>query len=94
MVLLTNTDRIKFSNTDDLRDIFRSRSVKDRCVGAAEYMRMPLMNVLPMSNYHEENLPTLEKDILALFYLLTMMQKANDYATRITKAKVPDDFSD
>ncbi|XP_056016514.1 reticulocyte-binding protein homolog 2a-like isoform X2 [Ostrea edulis] len=94
LVLFTNIDKIRISNTHSLRDIFRSQDVQDTCKNAADYMEMPIMNVLPMSNYHEEVLPTLEKDILALFYLLTMMQRANDYIIRITKDDVPDDFND
>ncbi|XP_056016850.1 interferon-induced protein 44-like [Ostrea edulis] len=94
LVLFTNIDKIRISNTNKLRDIFRSQGVKDTCNKAAEYMQIPLMNVLPMSNYHEENLPTLEKDILALFYLLTMMQRVRDYIKRITQDDVPDDFYD
>ncbi|XP_056016518.1 interferon-induced protein 44-like isoform X2 [Ostrea edulis] len=94
LVLFTNIDKVRISNTNDLMDIFRSQGVRDTCTKAAEYMQIPLMNVLPMSNYHEENLPTLEKDILALFYLLTMMQRANEYIIRITKDDVPDDFYD
>ncbi|XP_062613270.1 interferon-induced protein 44-like [Saccostrea cucullata] len=94
MVLFNKVDRLRISNTHNLRDIFRSQDVKDTCTKAAEYMQIPLTHVFPMANYHEENLPTLEKDILALFYLLTMMQRANDFILRLTKDDVPDDFYD
>ncbi|XP_061192162.1 interferon-induced protein 44-like [Saccostrea echinata] len=94
IVLFSKIDKLRISNKDDLRDVFRSQGVRDTCYKAAEYMQIPLMNVLPMSNYHEENLPTLEKDILALFYLLTMMQRANDFVSNCAKVNVPEEFYD
>ncbi|XP_061177166.1 interferon-induced protein 44-like [Saccostrea echinata] len=94
MVLFSKIDKLRISNTHSLRDIFRSQDVRDTCTKAAEYMQIPLTHVFPMSNYCEENIPTLEKDILALFYLLTMMQKANDFIHRLTKDDVPEDFYD
>ncbi|XP_062613260.1 interferon-induced protein 44-like [Saccostrea cucullata] len=93
-VLFNKVDKLRISNSNSLRDIFRSQNVRDTCTKAAEYMQIPLTNVFPMANYHEENLPTLEKDILALFYLLTMMQKANDFIKRLTKKDAPKDFYD
>ncbi|XP_062611518.1 interferon-induced protein 44-like [Saccostrea cucullata] len=76
MVLFNKVDLLGISNT---RDIFRSQVVRDMCIKAAENMQIPLTNVFPMSNYFNEIFPILEKDILALFYLLTMMQTANDF---------------
>ncbi|XP_062575816.1 interferon-induced protein 44-like [Saccostrea cucullata] len=94
VVLFNKIDKLRISNRDDLGDVFRSQSVRDACYKAAEYMQIPLMNVLPMSNYHEENLPTLVKNILALFYLLTMMQRANDFVANSARGNVPEDFYD
>ncbi|XP_061193568.1 interferon-induced protein 44-like [Saccostrea echinata] len=78
LAIVCKTDTLPIGEKNRLQDIFHSKSVEIKCRAVAEKLQIPLKNVLPMSNYFKEPLPTDEKDVLALNCLKEMTLRAAD----------------
>ncbi|XP_062582164.1 interferon-induced protein 44-like [Saccostrea cucullata] len=94
LVLMNKVDRLRASLSDDISQIFRSEEVYRKFKVVADFMQLPDMNVLPMSNYHDETNPDPKKDVLALSNLKMMMDRANDFLQRQDTSSAPEDFYD
>lgn len=94
VVLMNKVDRLRASLADDISDLFRSVEVKKKLDVVANFMNLPEMNVLPMSNYHDEIVPNTKKDILALTNLKTIMDYCNDFVHNACAKDAPSDFYD
>jgi hypothetical protein len=94
LVLMNKVDRLRASLSDDISELFQSVEVKKKFDTVANFMNLPDMNVLPMSNYHNEAVPNTNKDVLALHNLKTIMDYANDYVYNASANGTPSDFYD
>lgn len=92
VVLMNKVDRLRASLGDDISDLFRSVEVKKKFDVVANFMNLTDMNVLPMSNYHNERVPNTNKDILALTNLKTIMDYANDFVHNASDTAAPSGF--
>ncbi|XP_061177265.1 interferon-induced protein 44-like [Saccostrea echinata] len=92
LVLMNKVDRLRASLSEDISQVFRSEEVHRKFRAVADFMELPEMNVLPMSNYHKETSPDLKKDILALSNLKVIIDRGNDFIQRQQKNSTPDDF--
>lgn len=91
---MNKVDRLRASLNDDISELFRCDEVKRKLEVVANFMNLPELNVLPMSNYHKGTVPTTNKDILALTNLKTIIDRANDYVHRQCAEHTPSDFFD
>ncbi|XP_061177266.1 interferon-induced protein 44-like [Saccostrea echinata] len=92
LVLMNKVDRLRASLSDDISLLFKSNEVYNKLKVIADFMVLPEMNVLPMSNYHMETVPDPKKDVLALSNLKMIMDRANDFLQRQDKTNIPEDF--
>lgn len=92
VVLMNKVDRLRASLADDISELFKSVEVKKKLDVVASFTNLPDMNVLPMSNYHNEPVPNTRKDILALTNLKTIMDYANDFVHTACAKDAPSDF--
>jgi hypothetical protein len=92
VVLMNKVDRLRASLGADISKLFRSQEVKKKFDVVTKFTNLPDMNVLPMSNYHNEPVPNTNKDVLALTNLETIMDLANDYAHNASAKGAPSEF--
>lgn len=89
---MNKVDRLRASLADDISELFKSVEVKKKFHVVARFMNLPEMNVLLMSNYHNEPVPNTNKDILALTNLKRIVDCANDFVHNACAKDVPSDF--
>lgn len=94
IVLMNKVDRLRASLANDISELFRSEEVKKKFAAVANFMNLPDMNILPMSNYHSEPVPNRNKDILALTNLKIIMGSANDFVQGHGTSNAPSGFFD
>ncbi|XP_062593622.1 interferon-induced protein 44-like [Saccostrea cucullata] len=76
LILLTKIDRL---GIDDITQIFRDKRVKERCKAAANTLNLCDNDVYPQSSYSDEVVPCDYKDVVTLFNIKTIMERANDF---------------
>ncbi|XP_036413164.1 interferon-induced protein 44-like [Colossoma macropomum] len=63
----------------DLKQIYRSRKIKEKMQICSNILGPPMKCIFPVSNYHEENNMNDTKDVLILAALLQIVKFAKDY---------------
>lgn len=92
VVLMNKVDRLRASLADDVSNLFRRVEVKKKLNAVANFMNLLEMDVLPMSNYHNEPVPNTKKNVLALTNLKSIMDFANDFVQKESDKKKLSDF--
>lgn len=91
-VLMNKVDRLQATLADDISKLFHSVEVKKKLDDIATSLGVPEMRVLPMSNYHYEVVPNMNKDILALANLKIIMDSAKDSVNYACTTDAPPGF--
>ncbi|XP_056016973.1 interferon-induced protein 44-like [Ostrea edulis] len=94
VVLMNKVDRLRASLGDDISELFQSVEIKKKLDTVANFTNILEMNILPMSNYHNERVPNTNKDVLALTNLKTIMDYANDFVYNASDRNAPSGFYD
>ncbi|XP_061186405.1 uncharacterized protein LOC133194466 [Saccostrea echinata] len=81
LILLTKIDRL---GNNDITQIFRDKRAKESCEQAANFLSLCPNDVFPQSSYNDEVVPCDYKDLITLFNIKTIMERANDWL------KIPD----
>ncbi|XP_062576229.1 interferon-induced protein 44-like [Saccostrea cucullata] len=87
VILLTKVDRLGIA---DITQMFRHKMVKEYCMKAAAILDLCENDVLPQVSYSDEMVPSVYKDLVTLFNIKTIMERAND---RVNGQIIPNDNS-
>ncbi|KAI4902010.1 hypothetical protein NFI96_018708 [Prochilodus magdalenae] len=66
----------------DLRQIYRSRKIKEKMMQCSQRLGPPVKCIFPVSNYHEETNTNNTKDVLILTALLQIVKSAKEYVEK------------
>ncbi|KAL2101727.1 hypothetical protein ACEWY4_003488 [Coilia grayii] len=87
VVLMTMVDNTCPQVKEDLKNIYRSKKIKEKvCVCGTNYLGVPMNFVYPVKNYHEEGELHNDIDILLLSALKNIVNFANDHVDEMLDA--------
>ncbi|KAF4075391.1 hypothetical protein AMELA_G00233930 [Ameiurus melas] len=82
VVIMSKVDEACPLVKEDLKMIYRSRTIKEKMQKCNSRLGVPLNYIFPVKNYHEEINNSAETDILILMALTNILNFANDFVER------------
>ncbi|KTF78069.1 hypothetical protein cypCar_00042166 [Cyprinus carpio] len=90
VIILTKVDEVCPLLKDNLEKIYTSKKIKQKMQECSNCLGIPVSNIYPVKNYHEERATNATMDILILDALQNIVNFANDYVEDQTdNEKVP-----
>ncbi|XP_053532196.1 interferon-induced protein 44-like [Ictalurus punctatus] len=78
VIILTKVDEVCPLVKDDLRKVYTSKKIKEKMQECSNLLGIPLSNIFPVKNYHEEVDTNDDVDVLILKALDQIVNLAND----------------
>ncbi|XP_048103539.1 uncharacterized protein LOC125297301 isoform X1 [Alosa alosa] len=80
-VVMTMVDRVSPLVREDLREMYTSKTIKDKMEECSELLGVPLSSIFPVKNYHEEMELDDKMDAVITHTLSHILTLANDYVS-------------
>ncbi|CAL8240216.1 unnamed protein product [Gadus morhua 'NCC'] len=87
MAILTNIDRACPLIKESIQNVYKSQHIKMKMEDLQSQLGIPLSNIFPVKNYHEEIDLDGDIDMLILRALRQIIQIANDHVEKGTKSR-------
>ncbi|XP_062393889.1 uncharacterized protein LOC134082253 [Sardina pilchardus] len=80
-VVMTMVDKVSPLVREDLREMYTSKTIKDKMEECSDLLEVPLSSIFPLKNYHEETELDDKMDAVITHVLTHVLTLANDYAS-------------
>ncbi|XP_053353033.1 interferon-induced protein 44-like [Clarias gariepinus] len=88
VVFMTNVDRACPMTKENLRNIYKSKKIRENVIKYSHALGVPVNCIFPVLNYHEETHVNEDINCLMLDALTQIIHFANDYVKKFSKSKM------
>ncbi|XP_041960368.1 interferon-induced protein 44-like [Alosa sapidissima] len=90
VVILTKVDLACPLVQEDIKHVYRSRSIHRKAQACSDALGVPMSCIFPVKNYHEEKQLNPDMDALLLFTLREILNYANDFVENMREPEPED----